>query len=221
MADTCSGIYFWMTLPRRPPLLPLHPTTLFPSAPRRGAPGPPAVHERRWNPFFLSIEFNGYPRRLIYWMRSFAPARRRATTATRNGPTERVALDVVPIRLCPPTLLSPSEATRRAGYVRVTCAEIRLNRATAPVPVPLVARRTIDRRRLMADASGPLADFHGIFVPAIGFRPSRSRIAIVGCIESVWKVGLCRNVLSVPDLWGEVVFFGKWKIRRGNGVLGF
>lgn len=72
---------------------------------------PPAVHERRWNPFFLSIEFNGYPRRLIYWMRSFAPPARNNCNLQRHR--------TLRTDLLPSTRLS----VRRCA---ITCPEIRL-----------------------------------------------------------------------------------------------
>lgn len=77
MADTCSGIYFW-SWSTPPPSLPPGPRLARSGCPRT-SPG-----TRSFSP----IEFNGYPRRLIYWMRSFAPPARNdfATVAHRCRP---------------------------------------------------------------------------------------------------------------------------------------
>lgn len=76
MADTCSGIYFWSW--STSPSAPLGPRLARSGCPRT-SPG-----TRSFSP----IEFNGYPRRLIYWMRSFAPPARNdfATVAHRCRP---------------------------------------------------------------------------------------------------------------------------------------
>lgn len=73
MADTCSGIYFW-SWSTRPP------------CPRLARSGCPRTSPGTRS--FSPIEFNGYPRRLIYWMRSFAPPARNgfATVAHRCRP---------------------------------------------------------------------------------------------------------------------------------------
>lgn len=69
MADTCSGIYFWSGVP------PVAPSPLRALACPRTSPG-----TRSFSP----IEFNGYPRRLIYWMRSFAPPARNNCNLQRH-----------------------------------------------------------------------------------------------------------------------------------------
>ena len=113
MADTCSGIYFWsgvsspLSLPPplpRPPLVP------------RGCPRETLSPGTR---SFSPIEFNGYPRRLIYWMRSFAPPARNNCNLQRHW---TVAHRCRPSFECSPRCFYPRPRPRprspRFAYVR-------------------------------------------------------------------------------------------------------